>query len=326
MRVSVCHEVTDPVISAADAAGCDLLISYHPLLFDAVTRLVAGADPAGRAWRLARAGISVGAVHTAFDVAPGGAADALAVALDLDDVSGFGPLWGEGSAKVVTFLPAAAADRVANAMAGAGAGTIGRYGRCAFVAPGVGSYVPVRHAKPRIGKAEANRDEAQERLEMVAPARLLDAIVAALVASHPYEDPAYDVYERRGDAGFVGRVGSLAQDRSFASFASQVADVLGGVVRVAGPERLIRRVAVVPGSGGSLVPAAAKAGADVLVTGDVSHHRAREAVAAGVCMVDPGHSATERPGVGALYAAVSQVVGDARDLSDLDADPWRAAR
>ena len=52
----------------------------------------------------------------------------------------------------------------------------------------------------------------------------------------------------------------------------------------------------------------------------------REAVAAGVCVVDPWYSATKRPGVGALYAAVSQVVGDARDLSDLGADPWRTAR
>lgn len=40
-------------------------------------------------------------------------------------------------------------------------------------------------------------------------------------------------------------------------------------------------------------------------------------------MIDPGHAATERPGVQSLYAAVSQLLGSAIDMTDVDADPWK---
>ena len=66
------------------------------------------------------------------------------------------------------------------------------------------------------------------------------------------------------------------------------------------------------------------AGADALVTGDVSHHQGRAAVDSGLAVVDPGHAATERPGVRRLYAAVAELVPEVRDLGDLTADPWRA--
>ena len=61
----------------------DLLVSYHPLLFEPSTSLVSGRSPAGRAFRLIRAGVALVTVHTAFDVVAGGAADALADAIGL---------------------------------------------------------------------------------------------------------------------------------------------------------------------------------------------------------------------------------------------------
>jgi len=63
--------------------------------------------------------------------------------------------------------------------------------------------------------------------------------------------------------------------------------------------------------------------ADVVVTGDVNHHQARAAAERGVAVIDPGHAATERPGVTALYAAVAEIDKDAIDMTDLDSDPWK---
>lgn len=59
--------------------------------------------------------------------------------------------------------------------------------------------------------------------------------------------------------------------------AQRVDDVLGGVIRVAG-SGMVETVAV-PGSGGSMLDSAT---ADVVVTGDVGHHQARDAVSAGL--------------------------------------------
>lgn len=323
---AVCHEVTDEVVTRVEGGAVDLLVSYHPLLFRPTTRIAAGPGAAGRAYRLARAGVSLVVAHTNHDVAPGGAADALAAALGLADTVPFGPLWGGESVRFVTFVPPESADRVAAAMAAAGAGAIGRYTDCSFRTAGTGTFFAPDDARPAVGAAGRLNREPEIRLEMVAPAARSEAVAAALAAAHPYEEPAFDVIERRGDAGFVGRVGRLEAPATGGDLAALVADRLGGVVRAAGdPRRLIERAAVVPGSGGDFAAAASAAGADVLITGDVSHHRARAALDLGLSLVDPGHAATERPGIATLYAAVSRVVPVARHLEDLDPDPWRAA-
>lgn len=326
-RVGICHEVTEAVVGAVESDPVDLLITYHPLLFDPVRGLVAGRHPQGRALRLARAGVALAVVHTAFDVAPGGAADALAAALGLVETSGFGPLWGRDSVKVVTFAPEEAVAGIVAAMSHAGAGTIGGYSGCSFRSRGTGTFAAPSNASPAVGTAGESNTAAEIRVEMVAPASRVEAVASALVAAHPYEEPAYDIVERRGDAGFVGRVGRLTDPATVVELGARVAEVLGGVVRVAaadpGP---VHRVGVVPGSGGDLLASAADCGAHVVVTGDVGHHRARGGLDRGLSIIDPGHAATERPGLESLYAAVSAIAAEVRDLRQPDADPWRPAR
>jgi putative NIF3 family GTP cyclohydrolase 1 type 2 len=53
-------------------------------------------------------------------------------------------------------------------------------------------------------------------------------------------------------------------------------------------------MAVVGGAGGSLVSLAAQKGADLLLTGDVSHHHALEAESLGMTLIDGGHFQTEK--------------------------------
>lgn len=86
-RIGVCHEVSSAVLAEAEARRIDTLVGYHPLLFSGVTALVAGNSPEGRAWRLIRNGMSLVVVHTAWDAAPGGTADALADTLGLTEVA-----------------------------------------------------------------------------------------------------------------------------------------------------------------------------------------------------------------------------------------------
>lgn len=320
--VGVCHEVAEGVVARLEREPVDFLISYHPLLFRPTTRLVAGPSAAGRAFRLVRAGVALGVVHTAFDVAPGGAADALAEALGLGDVSPFGPGWAGEAVKVVTFVPRDHVDTVSLAMSDAGAGVIGNYSGCSFRGEGVGTFFAGEGTAPVTGTPGTLNTEPEVRLEMIAPARIADRVVAALVASHPYEEPAYDVYEIRANAGFIGRSGRLAAPVSLAGFAADVEGTLDTSCRIAGdPARTVRRVAVIPGSGASFFGAVGDV--DVVVTGDVGHHRARDALERGIAVVDAAHAATERPGVAKLYAAVVEMVGSALDLTEVDADPWR---
>ncbi len=324
--VGVCHEVGDAVLDRVDRATVDLLVAYHPLLFRPVNRLTAGSGPTGRAFRLLSSGASLAVAHTSFDVAPGGTADALAGVLGLRDVVGFGPSEPSQQIKLVTFVPEAHVSAVADSLARVGAGTIGRYSHCSFRTPGTGTFLPGDGTDPFSGAIGKQYAEAEIRLEMIAPASRRDALISTLVAVHPYEEVAFDVYEVVSNTGFIGRIGSW--DGTLEALGRLVGDRLGADgLRVSGDSaHRLGRVAVVPGSGAGFLGAARALGADAAVTGDVSHHRVIEALDGGLGVVDPGHTPTERPGVKALVAAVERAVGaevDVVDLTDADPTPWR---
>ncbi len=315
--VAVCHEVTESVVARVEDMGLDLLVTYHPLLFRPTVRLVAGSSPAGRAYRLIRAGAALAVVHTNFDVASGGVADALAHSLGLIDATGFGPVDGGESMKVVTFVPAESADLVADAMAAAGGGTIGNYSRCSYRTEGTGAFFAGDGATPVTGAAGTLSREAEVRVEMTVSSLHRDAVIRALVSAHPYEEPAFDIYPTAANLGLAGRVGSPDQPIRLQDLVDRIAGALGDRgLRVGGdPARSVGRVAVVPGSGSSYIRAAVAAGADAFVTGDVGHHRMVEAADRGMAIVDPGHLATEFPGVEKLYALVAGIVPGAVDLT-----------
>lgn len=101
--------------------------------------------------------------------------------------------------------------------------------------------------------------------------------------------------DREGRGG-LGRIGDVAEPMTLARFAENLKVALSNEsLRIVGKmDLLIKRAAVVGGAGGSMISKAFEGGADVLVTGDISHHQALEAKNLGVGMIDAGHFCTER--------------------------------
>lgn len=97
--------------------------------------------------------------------------------------------------KLVVFVPREALDTVRDALFAAGAGRIGDYERCSWYAEGTGTFLGGTGTKPSVGSKGREQRVAELRLETVFPAELQDDVVAALRAAHPYEEPAFDVYE-----------------------------------------------------------------------------------------------------------------------------------
>jgi dinuclear metal center YbgI/SA1388 family protein len=98
----------------------------------------------------------------------------------------------------------------------------------------------------------------------------------------------------------LGRVGELERSMTLREFAARAAAALpatvGGVRAAGDPERVVRRVAVCGGSGGSLIPAAAAAGADVFLTSDLKHHPVSDMIdSSGPALCDVAHFASEWP-------------------------------
>lgn len=127
----------------------------------------------------------------------------------------------------------------------------------------------------------------------------------------------------------LGRVGELPRELSLVGFAELVARVLpatAGGVRIAGdPERMVRRVAVCGGSGGSLLPTAAAAGADVLLTSDLKHHPASDALEVdGPALCEVAHFAGEWPWLPVAAEALRADLGGRIEVevSRRRTDPW----
>jgi hypothetical protein len=99
--------------------------------------------------------------------------------------------------KLVVFVPREALDTVREALFAAGAGRIGDYERCSWYTDGTGTFLGGASTSPSVGQSGREERAAELRLETVYPAdRELD-VVRALRESHPYEEPAFDLYSLR---------------------------------------------------------------------------------------------------------------------------------
>jgi dinuclear metal center YbgI/SA1388 family protein len=296
----------DPVMAVIEEAAAwqaDLLVTHHPLLLRGV-HSVATTSSKGRAvTALVRGGIALHVAHTNADVADPGVSDALATALGLTQLRPLRPSAPVGELdKIVTFVPHEHADKVIDALAAEGAGELGDYARCAWTTQGLGTFLPLPGAQPAVGEVGTAERLEETRIEMVLRRDRRTAVIAALKAAHPYEEPAYDVLElAAGESGRgLGRVGELPEAQTLDQFAAGVARSLPATavpIRVAGDrERLVHSVAVCGGAGDDLFADVRASGADVFVTADLRHHPASEALEQGPpALVDCPHWATEWP-------------------------------
>jgi dinuclear metal center YbgI/SA1388 family protein len=325
----------DPAPVVADEAaewGADLLVVHHPLFLKPVHGFAA-TTPKGRTMAtLIGAGCSLLTAHTNADRAVNGVSEAMAQTLRLTDIQ---PLAGDSGPdldKLVVFVPAAKAGHVRDAIAAAGAGSIGDYDNCTFSTTGEGRFRPLEGADPTIGSVGSVETVEEVRVESVLPRSRRSAVVKAMLAAHPYEEPAFDVLELAdpglSEAG-VGRIGSVAET-TLQHFAESVARSLPETphgVRVAGdPDRVVRRVAVCGGAGDFLLDTVRRTDADVYVTSDLRHHPANEfREYDGPALVDVAHWSAEWTWLPLVQAKLGAELGDTVEarVSTICTDPWK---
>jgi dinuclear metal center YbgI/SA1388 family protein len=324
----------DPTLEVArEAARWDagLLVVHHPLFLTPVHGFPATSAKGRTLATLAEAGCGLLTAHTNADQASTGVSEALATALGLEDLVPIVPASTEPHDKIVVFAPPDAAAPVRAALADAGAGRIGDYDHCTFTGSGEGRFRPLEGADPTIGTVGDISVVDEERIEAVLPRSRRDAVLAAIRVAHPYEEPAYDVFEL-ADLGSpvrgTGRIGTV-EPTTLEEFAASVARALPETVhgvRVGGdPGRIVRRVAVCGGSGDFLLDRLAGAEVDAYVTSDLRHHRASESLEqGGPALVDVAHWAAEWTWLPVVAARLAVALGVtvASRVSTIRTDPW----
>jgi dinuclear metal center YbgI/SA1388 family protein len=332
--VTVAVDATAAVV--AEVPDRSLLLAHHPLLLRGVDTVAASTAKGALLHQMIRTGRALFTAHTNADAASPGVSDALADVLGLTVEEVLDPISvGAGIDKWVVFVPADNADAVREAMFAAGAGHIGDYSHCSWSVPGTGQFLPTEGASPTIGSVGNIEQVPEDRVEMVAPTRVRAHVLAALRTTHPYEEPAFDIFALAsvpGDVG-LGRVGSLPRPEPLSAFVSRVHHALPGTswgVRAAGDsEAMVSRVAVCGGAGDSLLNTVAAAGVQAYVTADLRHHPADEHTrASDIALVDVAHWASEYPWCTQAADLLRRHFGDSLPVrvSAIRTDPWNVER
>jgi dinuclear metal center YbgI/SA1388 family protein len=313
-RIMVALDATPAVIDETLASACQLLVTHHPLIFKPL-KTISAATPQGNLIHAAiRGGLAIVSIHTSYDIAKGGLNDLLAERLGLFGCTPLQTTSVQELAKLVVFVPEEHLERVRKALFPI-AVNLGAYRDCSFAAAGEGTFTPETGATPFIGSVGKLEQVREHRLELLINRTGISRAVKALLAAHPYEEPAFDIYPllNEGDKQGLGRIGTLATPASLADFAAQVGQKLNTTcLRYVGdPAATINKVALCSGSGASLLREAVRAGADCLVTGDVKYHDARDAEDLGIALIDAGHFPTEHIMVAEVAGRLHRMLGEA---------------
>jgi dinuclear metal center YbgI/SA1388 family protein len=302
-------DLTSEAIAAAKKKGYRLIVNHHPCIFPKGKGLSRLTVPGSLACEALSEGIAVISSHTNFDQC------ALEVVHTVSRGLGCTPQGRliekpeEALFKLVVFVPETHLTAVREVICEAGAGHIGRYDQCTYSsAPGEGTFRPGEFTKPFVGKRGRLEKVKEVRLETVFPRGLRHEILKALVAAHPYEEVAYDLYaikQRVGPSGLVrgmgyGFWGEFQRPKPFSEVLRSVRSLFnldGFWLTPPAPaksKRSIKRVAFVAGKGSSFLSAARSIDCDLFITGEAGYHGALDGSRRGMTVMELGHRESER--------------------------------
>lgn len=289
-------DCTEAVVDEAIESGSDLIISHHPIIFKGLKRLTGSSYVERVVMKAVRHNIALYAIHTNLDNVTGGVNSRIAERLGLQETTILDPK-GDMLRKLAVFVPQSHAGSVRAALFAAGAGQVGRYDQCSFNVEGYGTFRGGEGTQPYVGTPGEPHREEEIRVEVIYPVDRERTVIRELLAAHPYEEVAYDIYRLQNTYGQVGSgmVGQLPGPLSEEAFLALLKERLGAAVirHTTLLGKPVSRVAVCGGAGGFLLRHAIRAGADVFVTADYKYHEFFDADGK-IVITDVGHFESEQ--------------------------------
>jgi len=299
-KIMLTIDMTRPVFEEAKQKNIDLILAYHPPIWEPLKKIIAGCGAAPLLHEAIRRNMAIYALHTALDSVRGGVNDVLAEIVGIADSQVLAPPKAQigKMCKLAVFLPESDLAKVSEAIFAAGAGHIGDYQKCSFRCRGAGTFQGGAATSPTIGRAGQFEQADELRLEAVVPADRIAPVVQAMIHAHSYEEAAYDIYPLMNspqDQG-LGRFGDLSQAISVDDLVAKIKKKLKiNAVGIISPRRgPVKRAAVCAGACGTIFRDAIRQNCDFYLTGELKHHHALELQQAGLTTVCAGHSNSER--------------------------------
>jgi len=294
-KALICLDCTEDVIDEAIAESCQLVIAHHPIVFSGLKRLT-GRNYVERVMiKAIKNDLAIYAIHTNLDNVDTGVNQAMAEKLELTNCRVLSPKKNLLK-KLVCYIPKDSLERVSQAIFEAGAGHIGNYSHCGFAASGEGSFMGNETSRPHIGSPMILEKVEEHRFETVFPVHMEDKIVRSMLAAHPYEEVAYDIYstenaDSRVGSGLIGELGEAMHLPEFLCFVKEKFGLK--ILKYSNFNKPVRKVALCGGSGSFLRFDAVRAGADVYLTSDFKYHEWFDAEGK-LSYIDIGHYESEQ--------------------------------
>lgn len=292
----ICLDSTEDVVDEAIKKNCQLIIAHHPIVFSGLKRITGKSYIERTLLKAIKNDIAIYAIHTNLDSVQNGVNNKIADKIGLKKRSILQPK-NNLLKKLVVFCPNENTDDVKSAIFEAGAGNIGKYQNCSFNTSGTGSFKGNEDSDPTIGQKGQQTYVKEDRLEFVMPAYLEKKVVGALLAAHPYEEVAYDIYSISNVWQEVGSgmIGELEEAYPAKDFLKKLKEVFNASsIRYTDIHKeYIQRIALCGGSGSFLLQKAIQVKADVFITADFKYHQFFDADNK-IIIADMGHYESEQ--------------------------------
>jgi dinuclear metal center YbgI/SA1388 family protein len=268
-------DATAEVILEAKTKGYNLVITHHPIIFSGLKKINGDTYVEKAVITSVKNDIAIYAIHTNLDNVIHGVNDKIAERLGLVNRKILLPQSGQ-LMKLFTFVPVEYAEKLKEALFAAGAGYTGNYSEASFAAEGTGTFKAGAGAHPFVGEKGKRHHEKEMKIEVLFPTCLQNTILEALIKTHPYEEPAYDLVPLANpflQAG-SGMMGELAEPVEETEFLAQIKTAFGLQVIRYTPllGKKVKRVAVCGGAGSFLIEKAIAAGVGFYITADIKYH------------------------------------------------------
>ncbi len=294
--VLICIDVTEKVIDEAIAGNFNLIVSHHPLIFSGLKKITGQNEVQKCVAKAIKNDIAIYAAHTNLDNVAHGVSGKMAEKIGLINTKILIPA-SNALLKLVVYVPRLHIFSIREALFEAGAGEIGNYDSCSFSSEGLGTFRANENAKPFIGNIGELHTETELRLELILPAHLKHKVIEALLLSHPYEEPAYDIIalENQWNKVGMGIIGELVEPEDEFDFLNRIKLIFnaGAIRHTQLLNKKITKVALCGGSGSSLLGAALSKQADVYISGDFKYHEFFDAENK-ILIADIGHFESEQ--------------------------------
>ncbi|MDG5799174.1 Nif3-like dinuclear metal center hexameric protein [Marinilabiliaceae bacterium ANBcel2] len=289
-------DVTSSIVEEAIKKGCNLIVSHHPILLTGIKQITPCNETGNIILNAIKNNIAIYSAHTNIDNVKQGVSGILADKLGVINQKVLHPK-GNSLVKLAVFVPHDNAEKLRAALFEAGAGHIGNYDNCSYNSEGTGTFKGNENSNPYKGEKERIHFEPELKIEVILQKYKIKEVVNALIAAHPYEEPAYDIIalENSWNEKGLGITGELENEIEWNQFLSRIKEITKtGVIKHTNPiKEKIKKVAICGGSGSSFLSSAIAKSADIYISGDFKYHQFFEAENR-IMIADIGHYESEQ--------------------------------